>query len=473
MNDLPWQSLLLFPKYPILSAVLLFLGITFILWMAHKQVEMLLRRFLIKLSHGFRLVARWLAQHANALHQRADELAEEYFMSTLEKRIDGEIIRLSSRVEKDLNGYPTINHKLTTLIDQYNEKYDEAQHVSVHNKLNVNHLNNKIDQALSNGDQALANLVKLRKDLKETHKRMHKEARKDASKRMKALHKLRSPARQLGKTLHKVNGLIESVKRSSDDTTAQIKKYKEMSNNRDMRLKAANNSVLTRFMIGIFFLLIITGGAFVNFLLIERPIAEMIGGGYVGNLSLPSIGALMVILIEMASGMMFAEALGLSHLIPNVAHWSPEIRKKVAIACGILLLAMASVEAGLAFMREILIAADAETTALLTGQTSEAAAALGGSLPVLVQAGMGFVIPLVLAFAAIPLEILFHTFRIIMQRLLSYMMWIGSFWMRILGTMMHGTYAILVATYELIIFFWLVVASWVNRLLIRLDRARA
>ncbi len=473
MNDLSWQSFLLFPEYPNLSYALLFLGVTFVLWMAHKQVEMLLRRFLIKLSHGFRLVARWLAQQANALHQRADELAEEYFMSTLEKRVDSEIIRLSSRVEKDLNGYPKVNHKLTTLIDQYNEKYDEAQHISVHNKLNINHLNNKIDQAFSNGDQTLTSLEKLRKDLKATHERMRKEARKDASKRMKALHKLRAPVRQLGKTLNKVNGLVAGVKKSSDDTTAQIRKYKEMSNNRDMRLKAANNSVLTRFMIGVFFLLIITGGAFVNFLLIERPIAEMIGGGYVGNLSLPSIGALLVILIEMASGMMFAEALGLSHLVPNVAHWSPEVRKKVAIACGILLLAMASVEAGLAFMREILIVADAETTALLTGQTSEAAASLGGSLPVLVQAGMGFVIPLVLAFAAIPLEILFHTFRIIMQRLLSYMMWTVSFVMRILGAIMHNIYAVSIAIYELVIFFWLVVASWVNRLLARLDRARA
>jgi hypothetical protein len=90
-----------------------------------------------------------------------------------------------------------------------------------------------------------------------------------------------------------------------------------------------------------------------------------------------------------------------------------------------------------------------------------------------VQAGMGFVIPLVLAFAAIPLEIIFKTFRIIMQRIFCSVLWVAGFTLRLLGNLMHRLYHVLVSLYDLIIFFWLVLQSWVTRLWLYIERKRA
>jgi hypothetical protein len=475
MLELLDQLPILFPEKPaVLSHIVWFLAATFLLWMARNQLETFLQRLLMSAAHALRFAARWLDSHAKTLYVRADELAVEYFLESMEKKIEGDISQLTKTVHKDLSNYPDTNHRLNQLISDYESSFREAQDVPTHHVPVNKGLNQKIDDALQSGDKSSSALVKIRKEITLQHKRRQKQTKKDSASRMKALRSLRTPVHKLNKMLTKVDALISGLDKSLQSVSQRIKNYREMVKSRDMRVRAAHHSILTQFIIGLFFLFIVTGGAFVNFLLIERPIAEMIGGGYVGGLSLPSVGALLIILIEMASGIMFAEAMQLSHLIPSISHWEPETRKKVAIVCGGLLLGMATVEAGLAFMREMLIAADAQTTALLTGQaSSEAADALGGSLPVIVQAGMGFVIPLVLAFAAIPLEIIFKTFRIIMQRIFCSVLWVAGFTLRLLGNLMHRLYHVLVSLYDLIIFFWLVLQSWVTRLWLYIERKRA
>ncbi len=473
MNNLQWQHLMLFPDHPFLSGAILFLGVTFLLWMAREQVEGVIRRIFISVSHALRFAARWLDRHAQSLHHRADELAVEYFMSALEKRVEGDISRLSELVHKDLASYPDISHRLSMLITEYEQTFRDGQEAKLPGMPEIGKLNQQIENVLKSDADTSGRLVAIRKELRREHKRMLKLAKKDSTARIRALRRLRTPVHRLNRTVQKIDGMVSGLRKSIGRVESKISEYRKMRKERDIRLRAAHHSVMTRFAIGVFFLVIVVGGAFVNFLLIKRPIAEMIGGGYVGDLSLPSIGALMVILIEMGAGIMLAEALELSHLIPNVSHWLPEKRQKVAIVCSTLLLCMAGVEAGLAFMRELLIAADAETTALLTGQAPDAANDLAGSLPVVVQAAMGFVIPLILAFAAIPLEILFNTARIVLQRLLCVMMWGAAFMLRMLGNVLHGIYRMLAALYDLLIFFWLVVQRWLGMLFARFGRSTA
>ena len=71
---------------------------------------------------------------------------------------------------------------------------------------------------------------------------------------------------------------------------------------------------------------------------------------------------------------------------------------------------MASIEAGLAYMREVLLQDELATTALLRGEN---AAALNGHLWIttMAQMGMGFILPFALVFVAIPLETFVHSLR--------------------------------------------------------------
>jgi hypothetical protein len=81
-----------------------------------------------------------------------------------------------------------------------------------------------------------------------------------------------------------------------------------------------------------------------------------------------------------------------------------------------ILLLMASVEAGLAYMREILLQDELATNAILRGGQDSAAAGVNSHLWITTaaQMGMGFILPFALTFVAIPLETFVHSLRTVM-----------------------------------------------------------
>lgn len=74
---------------------------------------------------------------------------------------------------------------------------------------------------------------------------------------------------------------------------------------------------------------------------------------------------------------------------------------------------MASIEAGLAYMREILLQDELATNALLRGGAEAAESAVNPHLWITTaaQMGMGFILPFALVFVAIPLETFVHSLR--------------------------------------------------------------
>ena len=78
-----------------------------------------------------------------------------------------------------------------------------------------------------------------------------------------------------------------------------------------------------------------------------------------------------------------------------------------------LLTVLASIESGLALMREILVQDEQATNAFLRGDeaTTAAASASFRWITTAAQMGLGFFLPFVLAVVAIPLETFFHTGR--------------------------------------------------------------
>jgi hypothetical protein len=79
----------------------------------------------------------------------------------------------------------------------------------------------------------------------------------------------------------------------------------------------------------------------------------------------------------------------------------------------VILLLLASVEAGLAYMREILLQDELATSALLRGG---AAATVNPFMWITTaaQMGMGFTLPFALVFVAIPLETFVHSLRTVL-----------------------------------------------------------
>jgi hypothetical protein len=99
-----------------------------------------------------------------------------------------------------------------------------------------------------------------------------------------------------------------------------------------------------------------------------------------------------------------------------------------------ILVAMASIESGLAYMRELLLQDELRTSAVLRGDSDSSGLSgiLGSHMWITTgaQMGMGFVLPFALIFVAIPLETFVHSLRTVLGA-------IGLGILRAIATVLH------------------------------------
>jgi hypothetical protein len=176
-----------------------------------------------------------------------------------------------------------------------------------------------------------------------------------------------------------------------------------------------SSSSLVQFFVSVFVLVIAIGGAVINFNLIARPMAEMVGGtNFIGAWQVADIAALVIILVEVSMGLFLMESLRITRLFPVIGALPDKWRVIMVWTTLGLLTALASVEAGLAYMREVLLQDELATSALLRGDGAGALANEYLWITTAAQMGMGFILPFALTFVAIPLETFVHSLRTVL-----------------------------------------------------------
>jgi hypothetical protein len=222
---------------------------------------------------------------------------------------------------------------------------------------------------------------------------------------------------------------------------------------------------LTQFFTSGLVLAIAIGGAMINFHLIARPMSEMVGGtNMIMGFQINTIASMVIILVEMAMGIFLMESLRITRLFPIIGALNDKIRIRMVWAFFAMLFFLASVEAGLAFMREILMEEDAAVTAMLAG--SEGAGGVSGSeylwITTAAQMGMGFILPFALMFVAIPLESFVHSLRTVLG-IVGVAFLRGLAWfLRLVGNMSQFIGFTLIHLYDVIIFAPLAIQKLMN-----------
>jgi hypothetical protein len=157
------------------------------------------------------------------------------------------------------------------------------------------------------------------------------------------------------------------------------------------------------------------GGAAINFSLIARPMAEMVGGtSFIGGYRTADIAALVIIMVEISMGLFLMESLRITRLFPVIGALPDKMRVRMIWITFCILLLLASIEAGLAYMREVLLHDELATGALLRGEEGGAVQSEYMWITTAAQMGMGFILPFALVFVAIPLETFVHSLRTVL-----------------------------------------------------------
>ena len=181
---------------------------------------------------------------------------------------------------------------------------------------------------------------------------------------------------------------------------------------------------------------------------------EMVGGSdYIMNFKVSDIAALVIILVEVSMGLFLMESLRITRLFPVIGSLNDKIRIRMVIVSFVFLLLLASIEAGLAYMRELLSQDDAAMLASLRNATSAHIESSGAWITTVSQMGMGFVLPFALTFIAIPLESFIHSFRTVFGVVVVAILHVLAFITRFIGSFALGFGKMLNNIYDLFIFF--------------------
>jgi hypothetical protein len=423
------------------------------LYAARRPMHELIRSLGAAVGGPLRIGARWLAATATEMHTRNKAVLLAHGRQESGQRLEREFERLGALVERDLQGYPTLQRKLLDEITRIEEDYKKCSEVPPPPP-DWTEAVAAIANVKSTGSELV---VKLLEEIKASVNGIHDKAigeyRKSYESRHKILEGFMPFWRSVDKNLVQVQKNMADLQSTAKAVDAHMAKFEQVNAGTDKAQHALTVSAFTQFAISLLVMAVAAGGAFINFKLIALPMSEMVGAGdYVtSTLRTSEVAALVIILVEASMGLFLLEAMRITHLFPRIANLNDRLRRRMMWIALVLLVTLAGVEAALALMRDMLIA---DKQALLQSLAAVQAAATEGwvaHIPTAGQMLLGFMLPFALAFIAVPLESLIHASRTVGGVLLTAVVRAVAFALRLLGNVTRQLSRVLIRLYDVAI----------------------
>jgi hypothetical protein len=302
------------------------------------------------------------------------------------------------------------------------------------------------------GDPTVCSILdNIGKTLEKAHRETEKAYRSTTLERHKLLGAMQPQWRSLGHSLSNVKETIDGLDERSTEIDRQMASYEAIRQQEDSAARTLASSSLTQFFISSLVLVIAIFGGLINFQLIALPMSEMVGGNsYIGPMRTSDIAALVIIMVEIAMGLFLMESLRITRLFPVIGSMDDGMRKRMIVITFSILAILATVEASLAYMRDLLALDREALTQSLAGSAVVAQAEFRW-IPSLGQMIMGFILPFALAFVAIPLESFIHSLRTVIGMLALALLHALAFSARLVGSSARHLSQVLISLYDLLI----------------------
>ena len=464
------EFLLNITPWPVLSAVLWIVLAVTALFLARDTAHYAIRAGARTLSRTFRLAAKMVSKGRHDLNLRNREVLLAAGREAKERIIEREFDRVNETVRKDLANYPKLHRALSESITRIEEDHQHAVDVPPDPPGWVKAVEAvaKIDSRegrVGIGDV----LTDIHKSLVKAHGQSLVLYRQQSGKRHALLRHMRPHWRKIQQNLTHVGKDVDSLLDRSVTIDRHMQEYEDIVSGKDHAVSILSSSSLVQFFISLFVLLVAVGGATINFSLIARPMAEMVGGtGLIAGFRTADIAALVIILVEISMGLFLMESLRITRLFPVIGALPDKTRVRMIYTTFTILFLLATVEAGLAFMREMLLQDELATSALLRGADAAEAesATLSGEyywITTAAQMGMGFMLPFALTFVAIPLETFVHSLRTVLGLLVNGLLRVLSTSLRLIGNTFRYFGSLFIMIYDLPLFLPLWLAARAER----------
>jgi hypothetical protein len=446
--------LLSITPWPVLSALLWIVLIVTALFFARPTAHKFILATGGSLHQMFRVASLSVTKAEKALNDRNREVLLAAGREAKERIIEREFDRINETVRKDLANFSALHRNLSESINRIENDHNEAVDVPPDPPGWV-----KAVQAVANIDskESRVGVGSVLSDIHKSLLKAHKEAmvayHEASGKRHALLRGMRPEWREIQQTLGKVGKNVDSLLLRSSTIDRHMQEYEDIVKGEDRAVSILSSSSLVFFFISALVLVVAVGGATINFSLIARPMAEMVGGtSLVGGFRTADIAALVIILVEVSMGLFLMESLRITRLFPVIGALPDKTRVRMVWITFTILFLLASVEAGLAFMREVLLHDELATTALLRGDGDPLVTNGYMWITTAAQMGMGFILPFALTFVAIPLETFVHSLRTIVGLLAIAILRAASLLLRLLGSGSRFVGRLIAQLYDLPLF---------------------
>jgi hypothetical protein len=460
------QSLLLWPENPALSFFVLALVAMVFFYAARKPMHELFRALGALVGGPLRVGARWLTATAAEMKERNKAVLLAHGKQETGQRIEREFERLGALVERDLQGYPTLQRKLLDEITRIEEDYRKCGEVPPPPPDWVEAVTAMANVKTGGGEMVQRILEEIKTSVGKIHDKAIGEYRRSYESRHKILEGFMPFWRSVDRNMGEVNKKLADLQASAKGVDTLMAKYEAINARTDKAEQALAVSAFTQFAIALLVMAVAAGGAFINFKLIALPMSEMVGAGdyLTASLRTSEVAALVIIFVEASMGLFLMEALRITHLFPRIATLNDLMRRRMMWIALVLLVTLAGVEAALALMRDMLIA-DKQALLQSLATVPQAVASEGwvGHIPTAGQMLLGFILPFALAFIAIPLESLIHSSRTVGGVLAAAAVSMLGVALRMLANVVRRMAKVLINVYDVVIVVPLMVEHLVMR----------
>jgi hypothetical protein len=448
---------------PVLYALPLLGLALFAMYLARKPFHRTISSFGRILYNAMRLASASVKLAEKRVQVRNREVLMSAGLELAERKVEREFERISTAVQKDLQGYPQIQRKISEDLLQLEEDYNNCTEIPEKLPDWV-----KVIDAIANikptGDRMVVNMLEeIHRTLEEQHKAAVERHRRDVSKRHGILSRMMPTWRATQKTLGGVQKMVSDLNQRSTKIDRYMDAYEKIRNKSDMAERQLSSSSLTQFFISGLVLAVAVVGAIINFNLVALPMSEMVGGAsYIGAFKTSDVAGMFIVCLEIVVGVFLMDALRVTRLFSIIGSMEDRKRKMIFWILFGMLTILATVESSLAFMRDQ-IAADME--ALRQSLAGIEGGALSASnIPTIGQMIMGFILPFILTFVAIPFESFVSSSRTVLGLLAAWGLRILAFLLRLLGNLGFYCGRMVVNVYDLIIF----PALWLEGVVVRM-----
>jgi hypothetical protein len=444
-------SLLAFTPWPLFSALILLTLLVTAMYLARGTAHQAIHALASALSRGFRLASHAATHAESRLAARNRDVLLAAGREAKERIVEREFVRVGDTVRKDLANYPDMHRRLSEAIIRIEEDQEKAVEVPPEAPGWARAV--EVVANLDARNEGVNILTDIHKSMVKAHGEAMDDYRKASAERHALLRRMMPDWRLIQETLGRVNTSVESVLARSLTIDRHMEEYDAIVRGEDRAVTVLSSSSVVYFFVSALVLAVATAGAAINFSLIARPMAEMVGGtSFIGAFRTADIAALVIIMVEISMGLFLMESLRITRLFPVIGALSDKMRVRMIFITFIILLMMASVEAGLAYMREVLLQDELATSSLLRGDAVASAINPHLWITTAAQMGMGFILPFALVFVAIPLETFVHSLRTVMGLLAIGLLRVLALLLRVLGNSARHLGTLTQQVYDLVLF---------------------